>query len=103
MVPQHYAAPGIVPTHMCVLEGLWQFPSQVMEPEQACQLEERHAAASQLLADAIGLPLADSSLAKHVSHIGTATHTFSHIQHIMYVDRLILKVHLCSHPARHVC
>ena len=70
-----------------------------MDPAEACDLEKRYAASLHLLKELVGLPLAATPSAEHISHLGIATHTFSHIQHTMYIDRLTLKVYLASHIA----
>ena len=47
----------------------------------------------QLLDNLIGLSAQQDSSKTNLSHLGTATHTFSHIQQTMTVDHLTLKVH----------
>lgn len=74
--------------------GMWEFPSKVMDPAEACQQAIRQAALGQLLKDLIGLHTQEPNSSLTVSHIGTATHTFSHIQLTMIVDRLTLEVRI---------
>ena len=73
-------------------EGLWDFPSRVLNPEEPHDQEYRKELFRQLLDDLIGLSQQDNCKTD-ISHLGTATHTFSHIQQTMIIDHMTLKVH----------